>query len=177
MIKDIQFIHFLTATVIIEIIMLIIFKFTNFSSRAIINWYHNLGWTAILLDVLSAIIGFYISKFIYEYLVENNYLSKKNEFFKFLAIVLFVQILHDLLFYVLIIKPTKPNINKVIDEFKSYAKHYQLQAIFADSLIYITTTPILYYYIQNQDDSKNIFITILSFYLMGYLLHQKPIIN
>ena len=177
MIKDIQFIHFLTATVIIEIIMLIIFKFTNFSSRAIINWYHNLGWTAILLDVLSIIIGFYISKFIYEYLVENNYLSKKNEFFKFLAIVLFVQILHDLLFYVLIIKPTKPNINKVIDEFKSYAKHYQLQAIFADSLIYITTTPILYYYIQNQDDSKNIFITILSFYLMGYLLHQKPIIN
>lgn len=177
MIKNIKFIHFLTATAIIEIIMLVIFKFTKYSSRSILNWYNNLGWTAILLDVLSIIIGFYISKFIYEYLIDNNYLSKKYELLKFLAIVLFVQILHDLLFYFLIIKPTKPKINKVIDEFKSYAKHYQLQAVLADSLIYLTTTPILYYYIQNQSDSKNIFTTILSFYLMGYLLHQKAIIN
>ena len=58
MIQNIKFLHILTATLIIELIMLILFKFTNQTSRAINNWYDNLKWTAIILDVLSIIIGF-----------------------------------------------------------------------------------------------------------------------
>jgi len=69
MIENIRFIHFLTATALIELFMLILFRFTRYSSKVINNWYDNLGWTAILLDVLSILIGFYIAKFIYQYLV------------------------------------------------------------------------------------------------------------
>ena len=75
------------------------------------------------------------------------------------------------------IVPTPINLNKVIDEFKEYAKHYRSQAILADSLIYLSTTPILYYIIRNQSNSTNIFTTIVCFYIIGYLLHQKPLIN
>ena len=52
MIKDLTFLHFLTASVVIELFMMILFRFTK-SSRAINNWYDNLGWTAVILDVLS----------------------------------------------------------------------------------------------------------------------------
>ena len=65
--------------------------------------------------------------------------------------------------------------NKVIDEFKNYAKYYQTQAVVADSMIYLITTPILYYYLKNNKDETNIFISIVSVYLMGYFLHQKPV--
>ena len=64
MIKDVKFIHFLTASFVIELFMMILFRFTRFSSKAINNWYDNLGWTAIILDILSILIGFYIAKFI-----------------------------------------------------------------------------------------------------------------
>ena len=53
MIKDLKFIHFLTISSIIEMFILFLFKFTNQTSYAIVNWYHNLGWTAVILDILS----------------------------------------------------------------------------------------------------------------------------
>ena len=62
MIEKITFIHILTASLLVEIIMLYKFKFTP-SSKAITDWYKNLKWTAVLLDVLSIMIGFYIAKF------------------------------------------------------------------------------------------------------------------
>jgi len=175
MIENIKFLHILTATLIIELIMLILFKFTKQTSRAINNWYDNLKWTAIILDVLSIIIGFYLTKFIFEYLLKNNYISKNNEFIKFLLILLIVQIIHDISFYFGVISPTPFNINKVIDEFKDYANHYKLQAVVADSLIYIFTAPLLYYIIVKNSDSINTFISIVCTYLVGYLLYQKPL--
>jgi len=152
MINDLNFLHFLTTSCIIEVFILILFKFTKQTSPAIINWYGNLGWTAIILDILSLMIGFYLSKFIY-------------------------QIVHDFLFYFFVINPSPKNMNRVIDEFKEYAKHYGTKAVKADSLMYIASTPILYYIIKEQKTSTNTFISIVSFYVLGYLLHQKPRFN
>ena len=39
----------------------------RFTVIAINRWYNNLGWTAIILDVVSLLIGFYLAKFLYEY--------------------------------------------------------------------------------------------------------------
>ena len=118
---------------------------------------------------------FYLAKFIFEYLLINNYISKNNEFIKFLLILLTVQIIHDISFYFFVISPTPFNINKVIDEFKDYANHYKLQAVVADSLIYIFSAPLLYYIIFRNPDTINIFISIVCTYLFGYLLYQKPL--
>ena len=75
------------------------------------------------------------------------------------------------------IKPYPKLKNRVIDEFKEYAKYYQSQAVIADSLIYIFTTPLLYLYIQKNNINTNTFISIVCFYLIGYLIYQKPKIN
>ena len=118
-------------------------------------------------------IGIYIAKFIYEYLKKNNYIDSVNEFRNFLFLVLCVQIVHDFLFYFLVIKPYPKFKNTVIDEFKEYASYYQSQAIVADSMIYLFTIPLLYYLIAKQSDNSNIFISIVSIYLMGYFIHEK----
>ena len=172
MIEKLTFIHILTAALIVEIIMLYMFKFTK-SSQAIKNWYKNLKWTAVLLDVLAIMIGIYIAKFIYEYLIKNNYIDSGNEFRNFLLLVLCVQIIHDFLFYFLVIKPYPKFKNTVMDEFKEYANYYRSQAIVADSMIYLFTVPLLYYFIMKQTDNVNIFISIVSIYLMGYFIHEK----
>ena len=81
MIKDLTFLHFLTAAVVIELFMLYLFRFTKspFTGISINRWYDNLGWTAVILDVLSVLIGFYIAKFIYEYLVVEKYINTDYE--------------------------------------------------------------------------------------------------
>ena len=76
MIKDLTFLHFLTASVVIEAFILYLFRFTKspLTGVAINRWYDNLGWSAVILDILSFLIGFYIAKFIYEYLVVEKYI-------------------------------------------------------------------------------------------------------
>jgi len=175
MIKDLTFLHFLSATVIIEIIILYLFRFTNspFTGKAINNWYTNLKWSAILLDILSVLIGFYLAKFLYQYLIKQNIINKKNEIIKFLGIVLLIQIIHDFSFYFLTIKNSKKGMNKVIDEFIDYAKSVGVGAVIGDSFMYLLATPTLYFISQLSDD-KNTFISICCLYLMGYFVYQKP---
>ena len=64
-----------------------------------------------------------------------------------------------------------------VEHYKEYAKYYQSQAAFADSLIYIATTPLLYLFIQKNNINTNTFISIVCFYLIGYLIYQKPKIS
>ena len=179
MIKDLTFLHFLTASVIIELFMMILFRFIKGKSKwsSINNWYDNLGWTAVILDVLSVLIGFYIAKFVYEYLVDKKYINTDYELYKFLGIVLCVQIIHDFTFYFLVIKPFPKNKNRVMDEFKSYAENVKTNAVVGDSIMYLLATPLLYLYIQKNNINTNTFISILCFYLIGYLIYQKPKIS
>ena len=62
-----------------------------------------------------------------------------------------------------------------MDEFKYYADKVKSGAIIGDSFMYLLATPLLYFYIQKRTDDVNIFISIISFYLIGYLVHQKPL--
>ena len=175
MIHKFNFLHFLTATCLIEVFMLYLFRFTSspFSGKAINNWYTNLKWSAILLDILSVLIGFYLAKFLYEFLIKQNIINKKYEIIKFLGIVLLIQIIHDFSFYFLTIKNSKKGMNKVIDEFTDYAKSVGVGAVIGDSFMYLLATPTLYFISQLSDD-KNTFISICCLYLMGYFVYQKP---
>jgi len=179
MIKDLTFLHFLTAAVIVEAFMLYLFRFTRspFTGMAINRWYDKLGWTAVILDVLSVLIGFYIAKFIYEYLIKEKYITGENELWKYLGIVLLVQISHDFLFYFFVIKPYPKNKNVVMDEFKAYAEKVKSGAVLGDSFMYLIGVPLLYLFVQKNNIHTNTFISIVCFYLIGYLIYQKPKIS
>ena len=93
------------------------------------KWYDKLGWTSIILDITSVLIGFYIAKFIYEYLVEEKYINTDYEFMKYLGLVLLVQIIHDFSFYFFVIKPYPNNKNRVMDELKLYSEKVKTSAV------------------------------------------------
>lgn len=178
MIENFTFLHFFTAACIVELVFLYLFRFTYspFTGIAINNWYTNLRWTAVILDILSVLIGFYISKFIYEYLVKYNYLTKTNELLKFLAIVICVQVIHDFSFYFLVIKQSKLGNSIVMDEFIRYAKSVKYGAVIGDSTMYLLATPLLFYISKFRND-VNIFSSLVSLYLIGYFIYQKPLLQ
>ena len=106
MINNLKFIHFLTTALIVELFMLYLFRFTKspFTGQSINNWYTNFKWSAIILDVASVIIGFYLARYLYNYLVSLYFIDKKNVLIKYLLVLLFVQILHDFGFYFTVLK-------------------------------------------------------------------------
>ncbi len=178
MVSNLEFIHFFTAACIIEMIFLFLFRFTRspLTGRAINQWYTNLRWSAVILDIISVLIGFYIAKFIYEYLVVKGYLTTKYELGKFLGIVLMVQIIHDFSFYAFVIKPTPMGQSLVMDEFKRYAKSVRTGAVIGDSLMYLLGTPLLFYLATVRNDI-NVFSSLVSLYLVGYFVYQKPLVT
>ena len=179
MLEQLTFTHFLTASLLVETFMMYLFRYTKspFTGKAVNNWYNNLGIVAIMLDVVSLIIGFYLAKFLYEYLTKNDYMNKKYEFWKFIVLVLSIQILHDFGFYYTVIKNYPSGKNRVIDEFKAYAKSVGSGAVIGDAFMYSLATPLLYYIVVNNRDDVNVFINISCLYLLGYFLYQKPVIK
>lgn len=177
-IENISFLTFLTITLITEAIFLFSFRFTKlpFTGKAINKWYDTFDWVAIIMDILSVLIGFYLSKYLYKYLKRKNILNHKEKYnlFYFLLVILFVQISHDFLFYFLVIRNTKKNENKLMDEFKYYADKVSYGAVIGDSAMYITAIIILYL-IQNIDDELKIFLSLFCSYIMGYFIYQKPL--
>ena len=53
MIENIEFLHFFTATCLVEVLFLYLFRFTRspLTGKAINNWYTHLGWSAVILDI------------------------------------------------------------------------------------------------------------------------------
>ena len=177
MIKNITFLHFFTAACVVELFMITIFRYSGIRGNkwmAINNWYTNLRWTAVILDIISVLIGFYIAKFIYEYLVTTKLIDDKHELLKFLGIVLCVQIIHDFSFYFLVIKDSKMGSSLVMDEFIRYSKSVSINAIIGDSIIYLLATPLVFYLVNVRTD-VNVFSSLVSLYLVGYFIYQKPL--
>lgn len=179
MIETITFSKWFTTTLLVEVFMLYLFRFTlsPFSGVDINNWYTNFKWSAIILDVLSVLIGFYLAKFTYKYLIKNNIINEKNYIIKFLIILLIIQISHDFLFYFTTLKNAVKGKNKIIDELVTYANNVKTGAVIGDSFMYLISIPILFYFVNNNNSEVNTFISIVSLYLIGYFLYQKPIVN
>lgn len=165
---NIEFINIFTATVIVELICIMFFRLSKsfFSVKAINDWYDNLNWSAVTLDILIVIIVFYFNIILSKYLKINNYLL-------FLLLQLLLQITHDILFYFIIKYSIKGN-NIVMDEFKEYVKKTKIGAIVGDSWMYLMGIPILIYTLKFNKEML-ILISLICLYIIGYLIYQKPL--
>ena len=104
---------FATGLFIVEACLLTTFRlFPNFWGKMINVWYDTFGLVAIMLDVLIVLIGFWITQKLYNYIYGTTI---KFSLWKFIAIFLCIQIIHDFLFYLLVLKPSKPGSNAIFD--------------------------------------------------------------
>lgn len=179
-VNKIEFTHILTATAFIEVYMLYLFRFTKsiFTVDPINEWYTKFKWSAVVLDMLSVMIGFYLAKFMFPH--SNKLLSGfiHNEMLVFLITVLIIQITHDVLFWLTKLrthmnKGTRTD-NAILNELIDYANDVQYGAILGDSFMYIVATPFLFYLLYSNVSNENMqFITIVCMYLIGYFIWQK----
>ena len=177
-IENISFIDILTTTMMVEAFMIYLFRYTlsPFSGVAINNWYTNFKWSAVILDILSFMIGFYLAKYVYKYLLKDKF-GKDYVFLKFLFLVLAIQIIHDFGFYFFVIKNSKIGKNKIIDELLSYSKNIGVGAVIGDSFMYLIGTPILFYIVNKISNDNKIFLSIFLLYIIGYFIYEKPLVK
>ena len=171
-VQNLRFLDFLTVTFIVEVIIIIVVRDNPVYNWLVKNWWTNLKWTAIILDMASFIGGFYLAKFAYLTLLNNNIITNAYPIFKYSGILIIIQVIHDIMFYFNAILPIPRGTNYVIDLFKDYAKIAKSDAITGDSLMYLIALPMLFSLNYLGNDFK-IFICILCLYLLGYLIYKK----
>ena len=151
-----------------EVIMITLFRSDRGIWKTMINrWYTEFTWSAIISDVAIVMIGFFITQYLYK-----QFVGQKWNPLIFIGILLAVQIIHDILYYLFVIRPYPPQTNKIMDFMNLYAEEVSWGAITGDSLMVIMTA-VIAMLLKNTGNYNQLFVMTVSLYLIPYLLNQK----
>lgn len=148
-------------------LIILFFLFHNvFNSSFLKKWYKKYQLSAVLADVLILFIGIIIARFLYKYLFGATF-----SIWKFTGLAVCIQIIHDILFYVLF-KNTPVGYNAMLDFFKGYAKEVGSGAIIGDSCMMILAC-LLSSHFATHSINLNIIILVVSSYFIPYMINYQ----
>ena len=126
---------FFSGLLLIEFFLLTTFRlFPNFWGNTINVWYDKFGLSAIMIDVLIVLIGFWITQWLYKKLFGDN--TNDFKLWKFILLFLGVQIIHDFSFYFMLVGTSKGT-NSIFDLIVNYGNKHGVLTVVGDSLMVI----------------------------------------
>jgi hypothetical protein len=126
------------------------------------EWYAKFGPVAVLSDCLIIILGIMLASLIYP----------TASTLELILLALTVQLVHDLLFYVLVIQKLPDGQNGVIDLFKKYADEGGYRILIADAIM-VTSSILGQYYLETQSIEVTSFLGFLATYAISYMIYTK----
>jgi len=130
--------------------------------KSLDKWYANFGSVAILSDCLVIVLGILIAQF----------LAPNVNTITLAGIAIGIQLIHDVLFYYLVILGLPRGQNSIIDLFKDYAVENSWKILVADSAM-IGSTVLLADYLSTLKASHTSFIGLLGVYALTYIMYTK----
>jgi hypothetical protein len=150
-------------------VLFLIRYFPNIFGQALNDWYSNFQFTAILSDVLIILLGFIIARYIYTIYIKPTY--GWNPWI-FLGLLVLIQVVHDILFYLCVILPIPIGKNAIIDLFKQYSRGGP-KIILGDALLMIASAFVAFYY-KAQPMHIVVASAALVTYHATYIVYTKP---
>lgn len=129
------------------------------------KWYKKYQLSAVLADVLILFIGIILARFFYKYLFTSF------SIWKFTGLALFIQIIHDILFY-WFFSTIPQGYNAMFDFFKLYAKEVGVGAIIGDSFMMILAC-LLSSHFATYSINYNIILLVISLYFFPYIINYE----
>jgi hypothetical protein len=163
-----KYIALITSVLVVDFITACLVRYLF--GRPVNSWYNLFGINAVISDVMSICIGILIGLFISEKL-------GFTELYQQILICVAVQLLHDVLFYFVIIKPIPSGKNDMIDVFKDYVNKSGIIfgsfdiALF-DSVMIILSL-LLYKFLETKSDDIVVFIMFCSIYAFTYIQYTR----
>ena len=158
-----DYLPIITAIFIVEVITIIL-SFTHITESSFLKvWYKEYKLYAVLADVSLIFLGVVITRALYYYVFDE--FSIVN----FVLLMVVVQVIHDILFYIMITQIPK-GVNKIIDILKDYADEISYWAIIGDSAMMISSA-LIASYLANFDANTNIIIFAFYVYILQFILY------
>jgi hypothetical protein len=158
-----DYLPIITAILIVEVITIIL-SFTHITESNFLRiWYKKYQLSAVLADVSLIFLGVVITRALYYYVFDEFTIVN------FILLMVVVQVIHDILFYIMITQIPKGT-NKIIDILKDYADEISYWAIIGDSAMMISSA-LVASYLANFDANTNIIILAFYVYILQFILY------
>jgi hypothetical protein len=162
-----DYLPILNGAILADILIITALFYTPlFKSSQLERWYVKYGLSSVIADVLILVIGIIIARALY-----SRVFGEKFSIIKFVLLVLGIQIIHDVLFYVLF-QAVPVGKNKMLDLFKDYAKEVKGGAIVGDSIMIVIAT-LAASLLAGVSLNSNIITLVVLTYVLPYILHTK----
>jgi uncharacterized protein YacL len=150
-----------TAVVWVDFFTIVLSKVFHLGN-SLDKWYAKFGIVAVISDCLIIVLGILIAQFI----------SPSANTMTLAGISIVVQLIHDVLFYYLVILGVPRGQNSIIDLFKEYSVENSWKILVADSTM-IGSTVLLADYLSTLKSSHTTFIGLLGVYAITYIIYTK----
>lgn len=158
------------AVLLVDVIVLFLIRyFPNFFGKTINVWYNRFKLSAILADVAIIMLGFGISRYVYSEYIYPTY--DWNALY-FTATAVITQIVHDVAFYMGVVRPIPAGHNAMIDIFKMYGEEVGVKGIVADSGLVIASTGVSML-LKAAPAHVTAIVGILGLYMVPYILETR----
>ena len=159
-----------TAVTILDVIVLFFTRyFPDWLGEPLNKWYDEFQFLAVLSDVLIITIGFVLAQVAYTHFFAA---SHGWNVWIFLALLVGIQLVHDLIFYFGIIKPLPEGHNKMIDIFKEYADSAGGKILFGDAILMLGSA-LIAFALKDQSPFTIAAAGIGALYTMPYILNTR----
>jgi hypothetical protein len=152
----------LTATAWVDFAVIVLSKFFPLT-KALGTWYSKFGLVAIGSDILIIVLGIALAMLIAPGISGWN----------LVGLSVLIQIVHDVLFYFIVILGVPAGQNAIIDLFKSYAAEGSWKIILADAGMVAGSVFLMEYLENNLSSDMTAFLGILAVYSLLYILYTK----
>jgi hypothetical protein len=153
----------------VDVVVLFLARYYKIGGKYLNDWYDNFHILAVLSDVFIIFIGFLIARYIY-----TNFFFDRfgwNAVY-FILLLVAVQVVHDVLFYIGVIRTVPKGVNDMIDTFKSYAEDKGAKIIGGDALLMISSAILAMLY-KLAPPHLTYSIVSLVLYMLPYAIYTK----
>jgi hypothetical protein len=153
---------------VVDVVVMIISRHTGIFGNVLNVWYDRFGLSAVASDIFIIAIGFWLARWVY-----NTWFSGAGLGW-FLGVLVVVQAIHDILFYLGVIIPMPRGLNAMMDVFKSYSVENGGAIIVGDAGLMLASAGV-FLALERLPAFGQLGVGLLTLYALPYALTSRSV--
>jgi hypothetical protein len=170
--KDLTHIpYFLAGILLVDVVALFLTRYfpEKVGGESLNDWYDNFGLEGVIADVFVILLGFLIAQYVYSAYIGPAYGWNP---LMFVALLVGVQLVHDVAFYQGIIKQVPVGMNSMMDTYKKYAAENGGLILLGDAFLMIGSAGAIFT-LESMPPFAAAAVACLTVYALPYILNTK----
>lgn len=165
-----DWVYIIIGVLIIEVAVISLTRFfPDVFGKSLNIWYNRFGLLAVLADIVIILIGFAIARYVY---TEWVYPAQDWNPAYFTGTAVGIQLVHDILFYLGVIRQVPQGQNSMMDVFKDYAESGGAKILAADSAMVIGSS-IVSMLLKAAPPHVVVSVALITAYVLPYVMTAR----